>query len=298
MQKEIPIFLQKMLLNDYGEELTKQIIEGYISKRKVTLRANTIKIGIEELKLCLQDNKIDYEEVKWYKDALIIKNIKEDQIKSLDLYEDGKVYLQNLSSMIPPVVLEPCQNDNILDMAAAPGGKTTQIVAMTNNECMITACERNKIRAEKLKYNLNKQGATRVNVMMQDARELDSFFSFDKILLDSPCSGSGTDNVFEKNFTEELIRKSVMIQEKMIKKAIEILKPGGEMVYSTCSILKQENEEIIRKILKSSKIEIIPIENENFREIPLLPTLIRDTMCIMPNEYYEGFFIAKLRKIK
>ena len=152
--------------------------------------------------------------------------------------------MQSLSSMIPPIILNPQQGSDILDMTAAPGGKTTQIAAMTNNKANITACEMNKIRAEKLKYNIEKQKAN-VYVMIQDARMIDNFFAFDQILLDAPCSGSGTLNVnenFRKNFTQKLIDKSNKAQIVLLRKAIEILKKKHEMIYSTCSILESENE--------------------------------------------------------
>lgn len=181
-------------------------------------------------------------------------------------------------------------------MAAAPGGKTTQMSAISKNEAMITACEKNTIRAERLKYNLEKQGAKRVNVMLEDARKLDDYFSFDKILLDAPCSGSGTENIYSNNFTEELIKRSVKVQEELLTKALKILKSGKEMVYSTCSILKEENEDVLNKILSKANAEIVPIEKELFEGIELLSTQIDGTICIAPSKLYEGFFVAKIRK--
>ena len=162
---------------------------------------------------------------------------------------------------------------------------------------MITACEKNKIRMERLKYNIAKQGA-RVNTILQDARKLDNFFSFDKILLDAPCSGSGTEGATSNNFTEELIKRSAKTQEELLKKAIQILKPKGEVIYSTCSILEQENEEIIKKFLNNKNIEIIKINKEKLPEVPMLKTKIEGTICIKPTELYEGFFCCKLKKIK
>ena len=185
-------------------------------------------------------------------------------------------------------------------MTAAPGGKTTQIAALSNNQCFITACEKNKIRLDRLKYNLEKQGATSTNVMNIDARKLDDFFSFDKVLLDAPCSGSGTlntnDENLEKYFTTELIQRSQKTQFELLQKAINVLKPGNEMVYSTCSILQEENEENIQKYIKKGLVEIVPINLKQYEEIPKLPTKIEGTMCICPDELYEGFFVAKLRK--
>lgn len=294
----IPEFLIKKLQIQYGDELTKKIIEGYNKKRKVTLRVNTLKSNIGEIKDVLQKNNIKYKTVQWSKEALIIENVREAEITKLKIYEEGKIYLQSLSSMLPPIILNPKENEDILDMAAAPGGKTTQMAALVNNKARITACEMNTIRAERLKYNIEKQGASSIYVMVTDSRKIDDFFSFDRILLDAPCSGSGTlyseDEKTEKIFTLKLIQKSIKAQTQLLKKAINTLKPGKEMTYSTCSILQEENEDIINNILKNKKAEIVPIEAD--KNIPVLPTKIKGTLCVCPSEEYEGFFIAKIRK--
>ena len=291
---QIPYFFKEILLKQYNENISNQIIEGYLKQRLVTLRINTIKTNKENVKLKLKQAGIESQDVQWYKDCLIIKNVREDEIKKLDIYENGEIYLQSLSSMLPPIILEPKQGENILDMTAAPGGKTTQIAAITENKAYITACEKNKIRAERLKYNLQKQGVKSANVMLEDSRKLSDFFSFDKILLDAPCSGSGTMSVLDKNFSKELIDRSSKIQEELLTKALKILKPGGEMVYSTCSILEQENEKILKKVLQKVNAEIIPVQP--IAGIPVLPTSIDGVMCVCPTEYYEGFFVAKIKK--
>lgn len=294
----IPQFLQDKLNAQYGEELADKILEGYTKKRKVTLRVNTLKSNINEIKEILNNNNIKYKMVNWSKEALIIENVRETELTKLDIYIEGKIYLQSLSSMLPPIILEPKENTDILDMTAAPGGKTTQIAAMVNNKARITACEMNNIRAEKLRYNIEKQGATCAYVMVTDSRKIDDFFSFDQILLDAPCSGSGTldanNTKTEKIFTPKLIEKSVKAQITLLTKALKILKPGKEIVYSTCSILKEENEEIIKQVLKKSNAKIKPITNTILQELPQLPTSIEGTLCVCPTEEYEGFFVAKM----
>lgn len=294
MPEIIPQFLKEMLVNQYGQETTEKIIKGYV-KKVVTIRVNTIKTDKQEIIDKLKNAQIEFDEIEYNNNALIIRNKNEEDLRKLDVYENGEIYMQSLSSMLPPIVLEPREKENILDMTAAPGGKTTQMSAMTDNKAYITACEKNKIRAERLKYNLQKQGAKMVNVMQEDARKLSDYFSFDKILLDAPCSGSGTENVLNAKFTEELIERSVKTQEELLKKALKILKPGGEMVYSTCSILKQENEDLLKKFLKKSKIEIVPIDLPD--EIPMLPTTLEGTVCVCPTEIYEGFFVGKIKKL-
>ena len=118
-------------------------------------------------------------------------------------------YLKFLSSLLPFFLLEPKNILYFFYMEAAPGGKTTQLAALTQNTANITACEMNKMRAERLKYNIEKQGASSVYVMLTDSRKLDSCFSFDQILLDAPCSGSGTITVGERRkFTKEWLEKN------------------------------------------------------------------------------------------
>lgn len=301
MKNNIPEFLYNMLINQYGENISNKIIKGYSQKRPVTLRANTLKTNISYIKNFFDNLGFKYKEVSWYTDALIMENISIDQIKNLEIYKSGEIYLQSLSSMIPPIILSPQENENILDMASAPGGKATQMLALSSNKAFITACEKNKIRAERLKYNINLQSANRINVMVKDSRTLDDFLSFDKILLDAPCSGSGTINIndskLEKYFTEDLVNRSTKIQFNLLKKAITLLKPGHEMIYSTCSILAKENEEILQHFIDSNKVEIIPIDLNQFSDVDILPVNINGTLCICPSDLYEGFFVAKLKKI-
>lgn len=308
----IPDFLNSMLQKQYGPELAARIVAGYACRRPVTLRVNTLKSSAEKIKEALTQAGISYREVSWNRDALILENVREQTVQELEIYTRGEIYLQSLSSMIPPILLAPCRGESILDMAAAPGGKTTQMAALTEGRAQITACEKNKIRADRLKFNLDRQGAGKVFVMETDARKLDPLFSFDKILLDAPCSGSGTlfwseeaapdsreaaqNRRTEQYFTPELISRSVRTQEALLRKALELLKPGHEMVYSTCSILEAENEGLLKKILPRMRSRIVPIEHPMLSVIPLLPTGIEGVCCVCPTQLYEGFFAAKIRK--
>ena len=288
-------FLKSELIKEYDN--SDEIINSYNKKRYLTLRVNTLKSNISEVKEIFNKNNIKYKNTSFYEEAFIILNKNLNDIIKLEIYKEGKIYLQSLSSMIPPLFLNPKENENILDMTAAPGSKTSEIAALSNNTCLITAIEKDKIRCERLKYNLEKLGVKKVNVLNCDANNLDEFYSFDKILLDAPCSGSGTlteDNI--NNFNKLLVEKSVKRQKKLITKAINLLKKDGILVYSTCSILKEENEEIIEEILKTNQVEIINIDTSKY-EFPFLKTTIEGTICLYPNEYFEGFFIAILKKL-
>lgn len=300
--KENEEFLRSILQKQYNENDLGRIYNGYNSNRNVTLRINTIKVNVEDVKNKLSAENIEFTTVPWSEEALIINNRNEKELQEMDIYENGEIYLQSLSSMLPPIIMKPEPNEDILDMAAAPGGKTTQIAAITKNEAHITACELNSIRAERLRYNIEKQGASSVFVMQKDSRTIDDFFSFDRILLDAPCSGSGTLNFSNENtfkyFSPKLVEKSSKAQLTLLKKALKILKPGKELVYSTCSILSAENEDIVKEALKSANAEIVPIEFNGIESLPVLPTKIEGTVCVCPSSLYEGFFIAKIRRLK
>ena len=301
IQKDIPDFLVEMLKKQYGDKIVSDIVNGYNKKRVSSFRVNKLKSSKKEIEDILKKNNIRSKKVSFYDDAFILEENMESIIEELDIYKNGEIYMQSLSSMLPAIILDPKEGEDILDMTAAPGGKTTQIASIVNNKANITACEMNNVRFERLKYNIEKQGA-RVFAMQKDSRKIEDFFSFDKILLDAPCSGSGTlsvyDNKIEKYFTEKLIEKSIRAQSSLLRKATKLIKIGKEIVYSTCSILDVENENIVNEILKDNNFEIVPIKFEGMDDLPLLPTKIEGTLCIMPNELYEGFFVAKIRRIK
>ena len=179
-------------------------------------------------------------------------------------------------------------------------GKTTQMAALSGGKALITACEKNAIRADRLQFNLTRQGARAVNIMRQDARLLDSLFKFDKILLDAPCSGSGTllleDGEPQRRMTADWLEKTAKTQKVLLQKALSLLPKKHEMVYSTCSVLQMENEDIVQSAVSMGICEVVPIEHPFLTDVPLLPTKVDGVVCVKPDERFEGFFVAKLRR--
>ena len=179
-------------------------------------------------------------------------------------------------------------------------GKTTQMAALSGGKALITACEKNAIRADRLQFNLTRQGARAVNIMRQDARLLDSLFKFDKILLDAPCSGSGTllleDGEPQRRMTADWLAKTANTQKVLLQKALSLLPKKHEMVYSTCSVLQMENEDIVQSAVSMGICEVVPIEHPFLTDVPLLPTKVDGVVCVKPDERFEGFFVAKLRR--
>lgn len=316
-----------MQLTDRLDERTRELLaDGFDAARArpVTLRANTLKATSDQISTALDAAGIGYARVPWYEDAFVLDGAREREVWDLDIYRDGLVYLQSLSSMLPPLILDPLRGADILDMCSAPGGKTSQIAALTANGAHLTACEMSAPRAEKLAYNLDKLGAQNVNIMRTDARRLDEFFSFDQILLDAPCTGTGTyrtgDERAEKRMTPQLLDKVVKSQRALLDRALTVLKPGGTLVYSTCSVLPEENDEQVRAALKRHRdCKVVPVlagnvddgqsdpeeriitiahadEGEFAWPIMNLPNSLEGTLTLAPTRLYEGFYVAVIQK--
>ena len=301
----VPDFFEPMLVEQYGADEARRIVEGCAVRRATTLRANTLLATRDEVAGALDAAGIAWNPVGWYDDAFVLESGMERQLHDLPAYREGHLYLQSLSSMVPAIALAAQPGEDVCDLCAAPGGKTTQIAALTGNGAYVTACEMHAPRAEKLQHNLAKLGARNVTVMRVDARRLDDFFSFDRILVDAPCSGSGTlrahDPRTAKRFTRALIDKSLKAQKALLDKALGLVKPGGTVVYSTCSVLACENEDALtgalKRIRKRAQFEVQPVELPGADDLPTLPCSLEGALCLAPNERYEGFFVAKVKRI-
>ena len=292
-------WLMEKLKSYYSKYEIEKILNGWSVNRFTTFRINTLKVNKKDVYDKLISLNYELEEIPWYSNAFLVKNKNEQDLMQLEYFQNGSIYLQSLSSLLPVYFLEPKEKETILDMAAAPGSKTTQMGMETFNTCSITACEKNKIRFERLKFNLQKQGITSCTVLNMDARDLDDEFVFDKVLLDAPCTGTGTLNIKNimnnKMLEEDSLKKIQKTQIELLRKGLKILKPNHFLIYSTCSILKDENEQVIQEIQKEFDVSIVPIFIEG---LPMLKSDINGVITVAPNEYYEGFFIAKIKKNK
>lgn len=291
--QNLSAWLKEKLYLQYGA-LAAEIERGYATNRRTTFRVNSLNTDSARVESELRGAGLSFRRVDWYPEAYLLQEGTERDLSALPCYREGGIYVQSLSSMLPPLYLGAEAGESVLDMTAAPGGKTTQISALTGGKAFITACEKDKIRADRLRFNIERQRAPRVTVLQTDARGLDDFFSFDRILLDAPCSGSGTlDLNAPIRISEALVANSSKLQEQLLFKAMKLLKKGGVLVYSTCSVLKEENELVLERAIRQAGGELIPIAPPE--GAPLLPSLA-GTVCVCPNELFEGFFVAKIIK--
>ncbi len=297
----------------YPPSISKKVLNSFLEKKATTFRINTLKADRLSVLKSLQKKGFKLQNVEWYKDAFILKNKSLRELQKTEEFIKGLIYVQNLSSMIPPLVLDPKEEDSILDLCAAPGSKTTQLAALTRNKARIIAVEKIKPRFFKLLRNLEIQGVENIRPLLLDGVLIHKKLKeeFDKILLDAPCSAEGlfylqNPRTF-KYWKPKKIRESAHKQKRLLSSALRLLKPQGILVYSTCTFSPEENEAVIDFALKKFKGELI-CEEIDFKIPNRFKPLIKwkekefdlqleKAARIIPDNLYEGFFICKLKKL-
>ncbi len=290
------------------------VLASFCTTRPSTFRANTLKITPEDLANQLAQRGIEVEKVPWLPNAFFLKNVPQKVLAETDFYKNGYLYLQNLSSMLPALILDPKPDDKILDLTAAPGSKTTQIAALMKNTGQILANDKSRIRLYKLEANLKMQGVTNTQITNLPGQIIWKKYPeyFDKTLVDVPCSLEGTFQANNpKTFTDWSPKKGKMLvqtQRYLLRSAITATRVGGTIVYSTCTLSPEENEGIIDWILKTEK-GALEIEEISLPIPGALPgfthwnkkefnTELKNTIRILPSSTMEGFYVAKLKKVK
>ena len=279
-------------VKEYGFADTERLCEYFNNPAQTWIRVNTLKATAEEIKSVFEHLNIEYVQHPALPEAFCLKSLQ--KIKQSSLFKQGKIIVQDLSAMLPALVLNPSKGNQVLDMCAAPGGKTTYLSAIMNNSGSIMACDLHPHRVELIEHNVKRLGVENVRCYAGDATALpdDCYVRFDAVLLDAPCSGLGVLN--RRADLRWRIRKSSLpeieqLQEQLLDAACHYLKPQGTLVYSTCTLNKNENEYQIKRFLeKHPNFECVPFEC-------LGETCESGQKTIYPYiDQTDGFFIAKL----
>ena len=275
-----------------------------------SIRVNTLKITIKELKERLEKNW-NLEQIPWCKEGFWIEHKEKERrdIGNLIEHSLGYLYIQEAASMIPPIVLEPNPSDIVLDIAASPGSKTTQIAQYMQNNGLLIANDYTIERMKPLTMNLQRCGvANSIITLMEGQWFKKSGISFDKVLVDAPCSGTGTIRKSLKTigiWNPDMIRRLSITQKQLIETGFNLLKEDGTLVYSTCSLEPEENEVVVDFLLnkyENAKLEeiklrikrssaVLEFENKKYSDE------IKKCLRIWPQDNdTEGFFVVKIRK--
>ncbi len=296
------------------EAAYEQIVFALSSERPTTLRVNTLKSDAPTVTTLLASRGIALEALPWNPDFFILKNSTLRALSETPEYKEGLLYVQSLSSMLPPLILNPKPGEKVLDMAAAPGSKTTQMAALMGNSGEIVANDTSRERIYRLKANLATQGVTNAKTAKEDGRSIWQQYPeyFDKTLVDVPCSMEGRFNSDDPKTYEDWSLKKVKdlshLQRWMLRSAVSATKPGGTIVYSTCTLSPEENEEVVDWIMEKEKghitLEEVEVPGLHF-DPPILhwgtknyDQHIGRTARVYPRTLMEGFYITKIRKLK
>ncbi|MHA1503877.1 MAG: NOL1/NOP2/sun family putative RNA methylase [Candidatus Heimdallarchaeota archaeon] len=288
----------------FGIEETKEMLRAYQKSPQPTIRVNTLKISPFELKKRLELKGFSLTQSQWYKEGFHVK-FEPISLGATTEYLSGFYFIQSAASWLPALLLDPQPNQFIIDIAAAPGGKTTHIAQLMNNTGVLLCYDVSRDRMKSLRSNLNRCGVMNAICIRSDARKLRRLqLKADKILLDAPCTGEGlmaVDPSRKTSKNKEDILRLQKLQKVLIEIGISSLRKGGELVYSTCSTAPEENEDVIQGALDKFPIKIMEHE---FKEFP--PGLtkafgkeyspeMRNAIRLYPHKNNtEGFFVCKL----
>ncbi len=315
MPTQIPdsgeIELKEKFIERYSNLTDFEVFKKYsLSFLRRSIRVNTIKMPVHDLKKRLEKNWA-LEQIPWCSEGFYIEHINKERrdIGNLIEHSLGYFYTQEAASMIPPIVLSPTENDIVLDMAASPGSKTTQIASCMKNKGILVANDYTVDRMKPLSLNMQRCGITNCIITLMQGQWFKSL-QFDKILLDAPCSGTGTIRKSLKTlrvWNPYMIKRLAGTQKQLIETAFNNLKEDGTLVYSTCSLEPEENEGVIDFLL--SKFENARLEEISLKNLKRSPPIldfeknkyaeeIKKCLRIWPQDNdSEGFFVAKIKKL-
>ncbi len=294
-----PEWLAARYMEMFGMEFAESLLDAGNETPKLTVRANTLRIGVSELLDMLKRDGVDAVPGKYANEAIIIKS--SVSVAQLEAFKGGLLQVQDESSMLPAAVLAPSPGDNVLDACSAPGGKATHMAQLMNNQGKVTARDIHEHKLKLIEEATARLGTDIVKTEMHDAAVPDQRdeAAYDRVLLDAPCTGLG---IIRRKPDIKWARESgdiksiTELQSRLIGNLSRTVKPGGILVYSTCTILPEENEHIIRNFIEN---------NEEFIEddiAPFLPSTLAKhakgcMLQLYPNrDGIDGFFIARMKR--
>lgn len=283
-------------------------LEYSVKPLRKSIRVTTLKTSVKELKTRLEEQGFSLQQIPWCKEGFWIQGNRTD-LGNLPEHSLGYFYVQESASMLPPIALHPQPHEIILDIAAAPGSKTTQIAAIMKNQGIIIANDITHTRLKSLTINLQRCGVSNTIITLMKGHKL--HLEADKVLLDAPCSGTGAIRKSLKTieiWNPDIIKRLAGQQRQLLQAAFSCCKPKGIIIYSTCSIAPEENEEVVNWLLENNKdASLEPIHFEGLKISPAVLEYGKETFSqelkkcvrIWPQDNdTEGFFIAKIRKAK
>ncbi|SJZ30911.1 16S rRNA (cytosine(967)-C(5))-methyltransferase RsmB [Selenihalanaerobacter shriftii] len=294
-----PQWMVETWVKEYGIQKTIDICNAFNQVPEKIIRKNSLKISSKELQNKLINNGLEIEEIKDIPQAFRVSNY--SRLSKLDSFKAGEFYIQGLYSILVGHILKPQLGERVLDLCSAPGGKTTHLAELMNNQGEIVANELHLNKIDLIKENCKRLGIQIVTTQVQDGREVEFNQSFDRILVDAPCSGLGIiskkPEIKWKKKPQDIHTLS-QLQLELLINGSKFLKKGGELVYSTCTIAAKENIEVLNRFLaKNSDFNLVDLTSQA-NDFGIPSKFIKEgSIQLLPTwKENEGFFIAKLKR--
>ncbi|MBP2031607.1 16S rRNA (cytosine967-C5)-methyltransferase [Clostridium algifaecis] len=294
-----PEWMVKLFINQYGKDGAENIIKGLNYTPKVTVRINGLKTNFEETWDKLLEHGYDIEKGNMCEDAIIIN--RGSNIEKNSLFKEGYISVQDQSAMMAVLSLDLCENMTVFDMCSAPGGKATYIAEKMKDKGHVYAYDIYKNKIKLIEKGAERLGIKIIKAGIQNAEKYNEKFekSADRVLMDVPCSGLG---IIRKkpeikwNKSMKQLKDIVRIQKNIMMNSSRYVKTGGKMVYSTCTLNREENEENIKWFLENKPD--FKLEKINFKHLDNIVYHKEGCVTILPHENMDGFFIAKMIKYR
>lgn len=291
----------------------------FYQRARTTIRLNSLKGNVKETLRLLKSRGYELESIPWAPNVYFINNRDKSEISQIEEYREGLFYIQDLSSILATLVLNPTKDENILDMCAAPGSKTTHMAEITKNRANILANEIEVGRTNSLRNVIEQFGASSVKITLSDGRDFGKKYPdyFDKVLLDAPCSGEG--RIYLRGpkplrfWSIKKVKSSTMIQKELIDSAFKTLKSKGTLIYSTCTLEPEENEGVVSYLLNRNPLAYLEdIELISYPQFASFKkhistgitqwsgnkyhSSVKKSVRVIPSSDMMGFYIAKISK--
>ncbi len=282
-----------------GRAETKQLLRTFNRVPPISVRVNILKASVEEVMNELRREGVEPEQGRYV--PTVIKFRGPYDFDRSKLYAEGKMIIQDEAAAAASIILDPKPGEVVVDMCAAPGGKTEHIGELMRNHGKIYAFDIDSARIRRMRDLLKRAGITIVEIYKEDVRRAPKILGeeiADKVLLDAPCTSSGTimkNHELRWRIQEKKIYEMAQLQLELLRTAIRLVKPGGRILYTTCSLFREENEDVVSKILKEYEnvVRLVPLNG------PFDQGFLPGTMRAWPHRHGTlGFFYALFEKVR
>lgn len=297
----MPEHLVKRWVESYGADITREMLKSFLKESPTVIRCVQNHNSQEEILESLRKQNVKVEKAPYLDYAFYISGY--DHLMMLDAFWNGKIYVQDLSSMLVTEIANPQKGDYVIDLCAAPGGKALHMADRMGDYGMVDARDVTPRKVDAIRENISRSEAINIQARVQDATvfDPDSVFKADIVLADVPCSGYGVigrkpDIKYKTSVQKQ--QELILLQRRILSMAVDYIKPGGALIYSTCTIAGEENQDNYQWLLDNFPLEADSLDPYLPKELQCMTTA-RGYLQLLPGVHQtDGFFMARFKRVQ